>query len=253
MAKSVAITDNASHPAHSEGDNQVEASCRVLVVTVVAVIVVRILSTLAKLISSVRPKHGNRTSCLHTNERELRRRKKIRQSQHKVRESIPAPSRKMHLFLSPPPSQDSYHYLLLAIRYKTRRVDCTDGDEHLPFTPLPLPSVALPQKGMGIARRHHFRDRRSTLGAGIYWHGNNGPNPSVIKICARAKLFPVCFFFLSFLLCRKNFRPKTLQRTNRVSVSGKTKKLSNERLRSLFPFSSSSIGSLPGREPFGPL
>lgn len=76
MAKSVAITDNASPPAHSEGDNQVEASCRVLVVTVVAVIVVRILSTLAKLISSVRPKHGNRTSCLHTNERELRRKKK---------------------------------------------------------------------------------------------------------------------------------------------------------------------------------
>ena len=110
--------------------------------------------------------------------------------------------------LSPPPPYDSYHYLLLAIRYKTRRVDCTDGDEHLPFTPLPLPSVALPQKGMGIARRHHFRDRRSTLGAGIYWHGNNGPNPSVIKICARAKLFPVCFFFFRFCCAEKTSAPK---------------------------------------------
>lgn len=179
-------------------------------------------------IDFLRSTKARQSNIVSSHQRALRRRKKLRQSQHKVRESIPAPFRKMHLFLSPPPSYDSYHYLLLAIRYKTRRVDCTDGDEHLPFTPLPLPSVALPQKGMGIARRHHFRDRRSTLGAGIYWHGNNGPNPSVIKICARAKLFPVCFFFLSFLLRRKNFRPKTLQRTNRVSVSGKTKKLSNE-------------------------
>lgn len=105
---------------------------------------------------------------------------------------------------------------------------------------------------MGIARRHHFRDRRSTLGAGIYWHGNNGPNPSVIKICARAKLFPVCFSSFIFVAPKK-LPPQNLAAHESGIGFGENEETFERRLRSLFPFSSSSIGSLPGREPFGPL